>query len=262
LGVTNDTGLAPSAGQEITVAIFGSFNDRQDIVTKLGDLESQNFFDGRTLINKERGKVVYDVDIRERDSALVDSVVSCGAGRLAERDIVAINSHTHYIVLTGPLPGVVSHATSQREAALDMLNTTATLVQDLNASAVHVATAGITHTLESWVSMNNECTNSATVNAFVQRIGGRGIFFSCGMHAFGHADACLIGNLPSSEGSKVLFEFLLHSLGHQLAPQGASFIFEPQAISGGFRATSGKCTEWDENSSLYNRFGVWNLTPV
>jgi len=263
LGV-NDTGLVPSASQEITVAIFGSWRDRQEIESKLADPDSQNFFDGRTLINKARGKVVHEIDVRDRDPGLVASVVSCGAGRLGEKDIEAINEHSHYIVLTGPVSDCVNHSKSQTEAALDMFNTAAALVQDLQGSAVHVATAGITHTLESWVAMNNECTDSAKVNAFVQRIGGSGIFFSCGMHAFGCADACLVDNLPSAEGSKVLFEFLLHTLSNKLEPQQAPFIFEPQSlpVSGGFRVTSGKCTEWDEKSSLYNRFGVWNLTRV
>ncbi|MBS2006212.1 MAG: hypothetical protein JST01_04185 [Cyanobacteria bacterium SZAS TMP-1] len=260
--MTQETGSAEKPSQEIIVAIFGRWANTAEIAARLADSSCRNFCQGRTLINKQFGRVIYDLEIRERDPALSSSVISCGAGRLSPREIDAVHEHTHYVVLTGPVSAVVSHVQSQVEAALDMLNTVAALIQDLSGDVVHVATAGISHTLESWVDMNNQCNESATVNAFVQRIGGGGVFFSCGMHAFGYADARLTEDLPPAEGAKVLFEFLLHSLTTGLNNQGSPFVFQSQSVEGGFRATIGQCTEWRKDSALYNRFGVWNLVRV
>jgi hypothetical protein len=255
-----DAGTLVIATQEITVAIFGRWANRTEIMARLVDESSQNSSDGVTLINKKSGKVIYELDVHKRDFDLVNSVVSCGAGRLNASNIEAVRDHTHYIVLTGPVGTVANQIKSQLEAAVDMLNAVSILVQELNGSVVHVATAGITHPSEAWVAMSLQQDNTAIVNAFVQRIGGSGEFFSCGMHALGFADACLKEAIPAADGAKVLFEFLLHSLRTRLDPQGSSFIFRARSVSGSFRAISGKCTEWDEESTFYNRFGTWTLT--
>jgi hypothetical protein len=253
-------GTAVMASQEIIVAIFGRWATSREILAKLTDPASQNSCDGSTLINKKTGTVVYEVDIRDRDPELVSSVVSCGAGRLNARSIEAIKDHTHYVVLTGPVGSVANPVNSQMEAALDMLNTVAVLVEELHGAVVHVATAGITHTPEAWVGMNNEQDTTATINAFVQRIGGSGAFFSCGMHAFGYGDACLKASLPATTGAKVLFEFLLYTLAKNLGSDASPFVFNPRAVAGDYRATFGPCIEWEEDSAFFNKFGLWTLT--
>jgi len=258
--VTINAGTATVACQEIIVAIFGRWASTEEIMQKLANPSSANSCNGVTLINKESGTIVYDLDVRDRDPDLINSVVSCGAGRLNTPNIEAVKDHTHYVVLTGPVESIAHGVKTQMEAAINMLDTVAVLVQELNGAVVHVATAGITHTPEAWVAMNAEKDNSALVNAFVQRIGGSGQFFSCGMHAFGYGDACLNESLPAADGAKVLYEFLLHSLTTHLNPQGTPFIFRPNSASGGFRAVSGPCQEWEPESAFYNRFGVWTLT--
>jgi hypothetical protein len=250
------------ASQEIIVAIFGRWANSREIMTKLVDPASQNSCDGSTLVNKKSGKVVYEIDVRDRDPELVSSVVSCGAGRLNARNIEAVKDHTHYVVLTGPIGSVVSSAQSQMDAALDMLNTAAILVQELNGSVVHVATAGITHTPEAWVGMNDERDLTATINAFVQRIGGSGAFFSCGMHAFGFGDANLKAALPATTGAKVLFEFLVYTVERKLPASASPFVFKAQNAGCDYNATCGPCVEWEEDSAFFNKFGVWSLNEV
>ena len=231
-------------------------------MTKLVDPASQNSCDGSTLVNKKSGKVVYEIDVRDRDPELVSSVVSCGAGRLNARNIEAVKDHTHYVVLTGPVGSLVSPIESQMEAALDMLNTAAILVQELNGAVVHVATAGITHTPEAWVGMNNERDMTATINAFVQRIGGGGAFFSCGMHAFGFGDACLKASLPATTGAKVLFEFLLYTVEQKLGAAASPFVFSAENAGCNYSVIYGPCVEWEEDSAFFNKFGVWTLNEV
>jgi len=248
--------------QELLVIIPLSFESKTELIEKLIESSSLNSTDGTTLINKESQAVIYDIELKERDSELVDTLLSCGVGRLSKADQTAIKNHKHLLYLSGPNASAASQVEDQIELAADMLKTVSILLSELDGSCVYVATAGLTHTRAAWEQLSEEQGIAAYIEAYVQRIGGEGQIFSCGMHGLGLPDVSIELDLSDDDGAILLAEFLEYSLLHELPPSDQGFKYYSPLRKETYDATCYQ-SGYEEDSWFYNQNGMWALTaPV
>ncbi len=247
--------------QELLVIIPLHAPNKLEITAKLIAGNSLNSTDGATLINKESGAVIYDIEIKERDGDLVETLLSCGVGRLTTGDMAGIKDHTHLLYLSGPNAETASHVDDQIELAADMLKTVSILLDELKGTCVYVATAGLTHTKAAWADLSEEQGLAAFIEAYVQRIGGEGQIFSCGMHGLGLPDVSIELDLSDDDGATLLAEFLEYSLLNELPPSDQAFKYHSPFRKETYDATCYQ-SGYEEDSWFYNQNGMWALTAV
>jgi tetratricopeptide (TPR) repeat protein len=247
--------------QELLVIIPLHYQSTEEILDLLTKVDSQNSSNGITLINKESQAVIYDIDIKERDSDLSETLLSCGVGRLSSNHTEAIKNHTHLLYISGPNAEVESEAEDQIELASDMLKTVSVLLNELNGECVYIATAGLTHTAEAWAELSEEQGLAAYIEAYVQRIGGEGQIFSCGMHGLGLPDVSLELDLSDEDGATLLAEFLEYCLVNELPPSDKPFEYKSTIRNQTYEATCYQ-SGYEEDSWFFNQNGMWALTEL
>ncbi len=247
--------------QELLVIIPLHAENKAAIIAKLIESDLLNSTDGTTLINKDSGAVIYDIEIKERDGDLVETLLSCGVGRLSAADMGVIRDHTHLLYLSGPNAEAASQVEDQIELAADMLKTVSILLDELECTCVYVATAGLTHPKAAWAELSEEQGLSAFIEAYVQRIGGEGQIFSCGMHGLGLPDVSIELDLSDDEGATLLAEFLEYSLLNELPPGDQAFKYHSPSRKETYDATCYQ-SGYEEDSWFYNQNGMWALTAV
>ncbi len=252
--------------QELLVIIPLHAESKAEIIAKLieakfVETDSLTSTDGTTLINKDSGAVIYDIEIKERDGDLVETLLSCGVGRLSASDMGVIKNHTHLLYLSGPNAEAASQVEDQIELAADMLKTVSHLLDELEGTCVYVATAGLTHTKAAWAELSEEQGLLAFIEAYVQRIGGEGQIFSCGMHGLGLPDVSIELDLSDDEGATLLAEFLEYSLLNELPPSDQAFKYHSPSRKETYDATCYQ-SGYEEDSWFYNQNGMWALTAV
>ena len=247
--------------QELLVIIPLNYQSTEEILDLLTKVDSQNSSNGITLINKESQAVIYDIDIKERDSDLSETLLSCGVGRLSSNHSEAIKNHTHLLYISGPNAEVESAAEDQIELASDMLKTVSILLTELNGECVYIATAGLTHTAEAWAELSEEQGLAAYIEAYVQRIGGEGQIFSCGMHGLGLPDVSLELDLSDEDGATLLAEFLEYCLVNELPPSDKPFEYKSNIRNQTYEATCYQ-SGYEEDSWFFNQNGMWALTEL
>ena len=247
--------------QELLVIIPLNYQSTEEILDLLTKVDSQNSSNGITLINKESQAVIYDIDIKERDSDLSETLLSCGVGRLSSNHSEAIKNHTHLLYISGPNAEVESAAEDQIELASDMLKTVSILLTELNGECVYIATAGLTHTAEAWAELSEEQGLAAYIEAYVQRIGGEGQIFSCGMHGLGLPDVSLELDLSDEDGATLLAEFLEYCLVNELPPSDKPFEYKSTFRNQTYEATCYQ-SGYEEDSWFFNQNGMWALTEL
>ncbi|MDP3510365.1 MAG: hypothetical protein Q8T09_20515 [Candidatus Melainabacteria bacterium] len=247
--------------QELLVIIPLKYQSTEEILDLLTKVDSLNSSNGITLINKESQAVIYDIDIKERDSDLSETLLSCGVGRLSSTHTEAIKNHTHLLYISGPNAEVESEAEDQIELASDMLKTVSVLLNELNGECVYIATAGLTHTAEAWAELSEEQGLAAYIEAYVQRIGGEGQIFSCGMHGLGLPDVSLELDLNDEDGATLLAEFLEYCLVNELPPSDKPFEYKSTIRNQTYEATCYQ-SGYEEDSWFFNQNGMWALTEL
>ena len=247
--------------QELLVIIPLKYQSTEEILDLLTKVDSLNSSNGITLINKESQAVIYDIDIKERDSDLSETLLSCGVGRLSSNHTEAIKNHTHLLYISGPNAEVESEAEDQIELASDMLKTVSVLLSELNGECVYIATAGLTHTAEAWTDLSEEQGLAAYIEAYVQRIGGEGQIFSCGMHGLGLPDVSLELDLSDEDGATLLAEFLEYCLVNELPPSDKPFEYKSTIRNQTYEATCYQ-SGYEEDSWFFNQNGMWALTEL
>lgn len=247
--------------QELLVIIPLNYQSTEEILDLLTKVDSQNSSNGITLTNKESQAVIYDIDIKERDSDLSETLLSCGVGRLSSNHSEAIKNHTHLLYISGPNAEVASAAEDQIELASDMLKTVSILLTELNGQCVYIATAGLTHTAEAWAELSEEQGLAAYIEAYVQRIGGEGQIFSCGMHGLGLPDVSLELDLSDEDGATLLAEFLEYCLVNELPPSDKPFEYKSTIRNQTYEATCYQ-SGYEEDSWFFNQNGMWALTEL
>jgi len=247
--------------QELLVIIPLNYQSTEEILDLLTKVDSQNSSNGITLINKESQAVIYDIDIKDRDSDLSETLLSCGVGRLSANHTEAIKNHSHLLYISGPNAEVASAAEDQIELASDMLKTVSILLTELKGECVYIATAGLTHPAEAWAELSEEQGLAAYIEAYVQRIGGEGQIFSCGMHGLGLPDVSLELDLSDEDGATLLAEFLEYCLVNELPPSDKPFEYKSNIRNQTYEATCYQ-SGYEEDSWFFNQNGMWALTEL
>ena len=245
--------------QELRLIIPVKAKATKDIYMRLTDQSSLNSTDGITLINKRTQGVIYSLALTNRDTSLIDMMLAGGQGKLPFNHIDSIKDHTHLVHLVGPNPSYNSRVRTQLDLASDMLNTASILVEELESAAVYVTTAGMTHTRESFCNLNAAHDRDALLSAYVQRLGGKGAFHTCGMHALGYADVRLEGDFPVQDAAKLVFEFLQFSLFKNLRSEVSRFPFKSSELLKDFDAQLSDGLYFAPQDPFYNQNGVWTL---
>jgi hypothetical protein len=257
---TSNSGVATTRELRLIIPVKAAAT--KDIYLRLTEPSSLNSTDGITLINKSTKSVVYSLSVANRERHSVEMMLSSGQGRLPFNHIRAIKEHTHLIHLSGPNPNYTSRVETQLDLASDIMQTGAILAQELESVAVYVATAGMTHTIESFGNLNAIHDLPSLLSAFVQRVGSSGFFYTCGMHALGYADVRLEADLSPQDATRIMNEFLEFSLFKDLRDDVARFPFKSHTSLKEYDVQLSECPYFDKRDPFYNEHGVWTLRPL
>jgi hypothetical protein len=253
------TDATQAINQELRLILPVTAKATKDIYMRLTDRSSLNSTDGITLINKHTKGVIYSITVKNSETESIDMMLSSGQGRLPFNHMKSIREHTHLVHITGPNPNYASRVKTQLDLASDIMHTTSILAQELESAAIYVATAGMTHTTESFCSMNADHDLPALLSAFVQRLGSNGSFYTCGMHALGYPDVHLEADLSPQDAAKVVFEFLQFAFIRNHRREVTRFPFKSAELLKDFDVELSECGYFDDSEPFHNQNGIWTL---
>lgn len=197
-------------------------------------------------------KEAFTLEIYEHDPNLRRAFSIAGKGRLTEKDLEAIGSHTFTLYLVTPGGSV--------DAARRMLHAAAGLLK-AGGLAVKIESTGTAHRADQWAEF---CVHDHLVNlqqAYVTYVGSKGLYYSCGMHNLGLSDALVDMGLHASEAAKLLHSFTRYLLiENPSLKDGETFSTDVDAPR--YRLLHEPCKQYEEGDLFHNPFGVWKLTPT
>lgn len=194
---------------QIILGIPGPWPTRPDIVTALAGENASLLLVGDHLFNPAT-REMFEVDLYGPDPHLRQAFALAGRLSLSEQDLNAIASHSHTLYIIGP--------GGSPEAARSIMGVTCGV---LNAGgiAVKVESAGVAHSARDWFGLAQDQHLAALYRAYVTLVGGKGSYYSCGMHCLGLRDAIVVGEMASEDAARLLQGFLLYLVTVQAEPE-------------------------------------------
>lgn len=232
------------------ICIPGQWATRSDIVSAIAKQSDGYLFAGMVMMNIGTHDL-FELQVHEHDSSLERAFSIAGRGRLRSGDLDAIACHTFVLYLVADSGSV--------EAAKKLLLAANGLLKS-GGLAVKIESAGIAHRVDQWAEF---CVGdgSCLLNAYVTYIGGRGVYYSCGMHNMGHPDAVVEAGIPPDDAANLLHTFLSYLLFENPTLNDRE-TFSVDADAPRYRLFLEPCTRYEAGNLFHNPFGVWKMIPA
>ncbi|HEY1016971.1 MAG TPA: DUF4261 domain-containing protein [Herpetosiphonaceae bacterium] len=233
---------------DIILGLPGQWPSRSAIVTSIVQRSDGLIFAGKLLRDTHTDQS-YELDIYDRDPDLARAFAIAGRQALTEADLAAIESHTATLYLIGK-GGSAQRAKQIMQVGARLLGA--------GALAVKVESAGKAHSASDWRALAAADEPAALYHAYVTLVGGRGVFYSCGMHNIGLPDAVVPGSLAPDSAARLLEAFLLYLLlEHPALKPGHTFSVDAQAPR--YRLRLAPCALHEPDDPFHNPYGMWML---
>ena len=239
------------AKSEIVLCVPGKWRDRTELVTAVAQSSDGYLFAGMLIMHiatREAAKLV----VREHDERL--RIVFARAGRhwATAKDLENIEAHSCvlYLLIKG---GSLDNARRAMDFGNGLLKA--------GGMAVHIETAGVTHSPAEWLKMSERKTAWDLLRAFVVVATGEETTYSCGMHNFGLRDAVVTSKLSSDEAAQLVNRFILYVL-EESPTLNENEMFSVSKDAPRYRLSAEPCTKFAPNSPFHNPCGMWRLTPL
>jgi hypothetical protein len=236
---------------QTVIGVPGCWPTRSDIVASIATRSGGYLFAGIVMMNIET-KDAFTLEIYEHDPDLKNAFALAGGGRLTDEDVEAIGTHTFtlYLVADG---GSIDAATRLLHAANALLKS--------GGMAVKIESAGAAHRADQWEEF---CKLPHAINllqAYVIYVGGRGAYYSCGMHNLGYPEAFVEADIPPSDAANLIHRFLLYLLCENPKLKDRE-TFSVEADAPWYRLFHEPCSTYPAGDLFHNPFGMWKLVPV
>lgn len=240
-----------SNNPQTVIGVPGRWPDRSDIVTSIAARSGGYLFAGMVMM-KIGTKDFFTLEVYEHDPNLKNAFAIAGGGRLKDEELDAIASHTFtlYLVAEG---GSVEAARKLLHAANGLLKA--------GGLAVKVESSGVAHSANNWAEFCAEDHSINLLRAYVTYVGDSGVYYSCGMHNLGHADAVVEADISPSEAAQLLHSFVGYLLVENPMLKDRE-TFSVDADAPRYRLLHEPCTRYEEGDLFHNPFGVWKLVPT
>jgi hypothetical protein len=240
-----------SKNPQTVIGIPGRWPSRSDIVTSIASRSGGYLFAGMAM-TKIGTKDGFTLEIYEHDPNLKNAFSIAGRGRLTDKDLDAIGSHTFTLYLAAQ-GGSIDAAKKVLHAANALLKA--------GGLAVKIESTGTAHRADQWEEF---CAHEHVPNllqAYVTYIGGDGVYYSCGMHNLGHCDAVIEADIPPNDAANLLHTFLGYFLVENPKLKDRE-TFSVDADAPRYRLFHEACTMYEAGDLFHNPFGVWKLIPA
>lgn len=203
------------------------------------------------LIHSATGNI-YQTELMEQDPHLQLAYRSANRGSLDAADLTQIGEHVSVAYLVG--------SGGTLDAARNTMAAAAVLLQ-AGGYAIKVETAGVAHSAREWLAQTarRDTHEGALYIAYVALVGGRGDYYSCGMHNLGLPDAIVSAAVSSSRAGELLRDFLM-GLVHdpqQVIPEGTIIT---DVTGARYRLSHESCRAYPADDLYFNPYGLWRLT--
>jgi hypothetical protein len=236
---------------QTVIGIPGRWTNRSDIVASIATRSDGYLFAGMVMMKIET-KDTFKLEIHEHDPNLKNAFAIAGRGRLTSEDLEAIGSHTFtlYLVADG----------GSADAAKKLMHAANALLKS-GGIAVKIESAGTAHRADQWAQYCARDNLGALLQAYVTYVGGKGVFYSCGMHNMGYPDAVVEADISPNDAAKLLHMFLGYLLVERpKLNDGETFSIDAAAPR--YRLFHEPCTKYESGNFFHNPFGVWKLIPA
>ena len=199
-----------------------------------------------------RTKFGCELEISEYDPRLLNAFRVATGNRMTEADLTAISNHKHTLYCISSGVGI--------DQARDMMRVGLALL-DAGGTAVKIESSGVAHSGAAWRGLIQAGGLVDFYAAYVVLVGGRDVFYSCGMHNLGLPDASAPRSVGVENAARILNTFNRYQIfEHPTLDDGHTFSSakdEPR-----FRIAKASCQAYPAGDPFYNPFGVWKLLPI
>lgn len=195
---------------------------------------------------------MYQIELMEHDAQLQLAYQSANRGSLNAVDLAQVGNHVCVAYLVG--------AGGSPAAARNMMAASAALLL-AGGYAVKVETAGVAHSAREWLAQTarRDTHEGALYIAYVALVGGRGDYYSCGMHNLGLPDAIVNAVIGSSRAGELLRDFLM-GLVHDPQQDIAEGTIITDVTGARYRLSRESCNIYPADDLYFNPYGLWRLT--
>ena len=233
------------------IGVPGRWRDRKDILASIVNRSDGYVFAGMAMV-KIGANDAFSLEVYDHDPDLRRAFSIAGRGRLRDEDLDAIDSHTFILYLAGEGGSI--------DAAKKLLHAANALLK-AGGLAVKIESAGTAYRGDQWAEF---CANDHVTNllqAYVALVGGKGSYYSCGMHNLGLADAAVDAEISADDAANLLHTFLAYVLVENPCLHDRE-TFSVGAHATRYRLFHEPCTAFEAGSLFHNPLGVWKLVPA
>jgi hypothetical protein len=240
-----------SSTPRTVIGVPGHWADRSEIVTSIATRSAGYLFAGAAMV-KIGTEESFGLEVYEHDPRLKKAFLVAGGKWFPAADLDWIESHTFtlYLVAEG---GSVPAARAAMHAANGLLKA--------GGIAVKVESTGIAHRADQWAECCSRNDLASLLWTFVTYIGGKGNYYSCGMHNLGYPDAVIEAEIPPDDAAGLLHKFLAYQLIENPTLKDRE-TFSIQSDAPRYRMFHEPCAIYQTDDLFHNPFGIWKLVPA
>jgi hypothetical protein len=235
------------------LCVPGPWRDRSDFVRQVTTIEANGryFYDGSMLVDvREQDQL--RVQLLRHHPRMVDAFRAAGRGDISAELEKKIAQHQSSIYLRFP-----ANFVEERTRVLKYTG----LARQLGGIAIKIESSGVGHAWERWFRLLGSQNEFDWYCAVVMLLADERIYYSCGMHHFGLADAAIGNHLAARDAGNLLNKFNYWR------------IIEPRELKSGdtfrlddsnrrYRVDLGRDQINPAEDLFHNPHGLWFLTSL
>jgi hypothetical protein len=235
---------------EIILCIPGQWKDRSEIVTALAAANPNEYiFEGTAIVHIPTNEK-FEVNIQERNSKLTGSFKVAGQGRINDRELAMIDTHSFIVYLIGK-GGNMIEAEKTMNAGQAFINA--------GGLAMKIETSGKSFTKAQWAKVMDEQGETKFYEAFIVLLRAKDkSVYSCGMHNLGLRDIVCDPTLESNQATTLIRKFIFHLLKDKPEIRNGD-VFSIYPKSPGFKIFEEKCKIYAKDDLFFNAIGMYRL---
>jgi hypothetical protein len=257
---------------EMVIAIPGPWQNREELQWRIMNALCGEFmFAGDILVNRNE-EDYYDyigLTLYDADSNMSRAFEYAGQGKLTVKTLDAIANHRMIAYLHFPL------AILGQQGRIGQFTE---VLREVGGLAVKIESSGIAHEWEAWTALLELYNPFNLYCGFVRLTGDDNYYYSCGMHQFRLPDIRVGCSIDAVEAEKLINHFNDYQIMQQETIELMDNFLEyytvqrPQLASGHtfsvvengpyYRFTLLDDYRYDEENLFYNRYGIWDITPL
>jgi hypothetical protein len=235
----------------IMIGVPGPWQDATELAHAIASTNLTYRLRSGSLHNPETGEH-FTLELMDHDPQLRGSYETVNRRSLSSAELNQVGRHVSVAYLIAP--------GGSMDAARKLMHAASALLQ-AGGYAVKVETAGIAHSARDWLAHSARCDTheGALYIAYVALVGGKGNYYSCGMHNLGCPDAIVTAEIGAARAGELMRDFLM-SLVHDPHQSLTNGTLITDVTGAQYQLSHEPCRAYPPDDLYFNPFGMWRLT--